>query len=165
MFDPSSTLLGKDIKVEAWADKGEKIKVLKVWLKSPKEQKKDQGIMVEVFETKSEFCPVAAFEKWRQVSKVAWTKTKPAFRQEDGSLYTGKDFNVDLRSLLTTTRRKYWHILSGLALPQSWLRKDIVIVKLCALGVGTLVLFLCYVKLNRLRRMEISREITKRLSL
>jgi hypothetical protein len=29
-------------------------KVLKVWLKSPKEQKKGQGIMVEVFETKNQ---------------------------------------------------------------------------------------------------------------
>ena len=36
MFDPSSTLLGKDIQVEAWADNGEKIKVLKVILEMPK---------------------------------------------------------------------------------------------------------------------------------
>ena len=97
--------------------------------------------MVEVFETKSEFCPVAAFEKWRQVSKVPWTKTKPAFWQEDGSPYREKDFNVDLRSQLSKDNKKKILAHSGLALPQSWLRMDIVIVKLCALGVGTLVLF------------------------
>lgn len=169
MFDPSSTLLGKDIKVEAWADKGEKIKVLKVWLKSPKEQKKGQGIMVEVFETKSEFCPVAAFEKWRQVSKVAWTKTKPAFRQEDGSLYTGKDFNVDLRSLLSKhldyNKKKILAHSFRAGLATVMAKNGYSDSEIMRIGRWNSSAFLCYVKLNRLRRMEISREITKRLSL
>ena len=46
--------------------------------------------MVEVFETTTQLCPVAAFEKWKKVSKVAKTAAKPAFRLENGLLYNGK---------------------------------------------------------------------------
>jgi hypothetical protein len=44
--------------------------------------------MVEVFETRTEFCPVSAYQKWRKVSKVAFSSTKPA----------KKAFNTDLKS-------------------------------------------------------------------
>ena len=168
-FDLSSTLLGKDIKVENWLENEKQIKVLKVWLKTPKEQRKGQGVMVEIFETKSELCPVAAFEKWRKVSKVAMTKTKPAFRLEYGSLYTGKAFNADLKALLSKhidyNKKK---ILShsfraGLATVMAqngYSDSDIM-----RIGRWNSSAFLCYVKLNRVKRMKISREITKRLEL
>ena len=38
-------------------------KVMKVWLKSPKELRKGTGIMVEVFETNNYLCPIRAFKK------------------------------------------------------------------------------------------------------
>jgi hypothetical protein len=168
-FDPSAVLLGKDISVEDWTDKGESIKVLKVWLKSPKEQRKGQGIMVEVFETKSEFCPVAAFKKWRNVSKVAMSKTKPAFRLENGSLYTGKSFNDDLKALLS----KHIDYNKNKILAHSF-RAGLATVmaqngysdgEIMRIGRWNSSAFLCYVKLNRLKRMKISREITNRLAI
>ena len=168
-FDPTSTLQGKDIKVENWVENGKTLKVLKVWLKSPKELRKGHGVMVEVFETKSEFCPVAAFEKWRSVSKVAMSQTKPTFRLEDGTLYTGNAFNSDLKSLLSKhldyNKKK---ILShsfraGLAtvMAQNGYSDD----QIMRIGRWNSSAFLCYVKLDRVKRMQISREITKRLSL
>ena len=69
-FDPQTTLLGRDLTVENCKQNEEKFKVLKVWLKCPKELKFGKGIMVEVFETQNELCPVAAFEKRKKVSKL-----------------------------------------------------------------------------------------------
>ena len=45
-------------------------------------------------------CPITAFEKWKKVSKIAKTASKPAFKLENGLLYTGKQFNKDLEKLL-----------------------------------------------------------------
>jgi hypothetical protein len=88
----------------------------KVWLKPPR-----SAVSWPLFQT-------SIYGRCSQV----WTKTKPAFRQEDGSPYREKDSNVDLRSQLSKDNKKKILAHSGLALPQSWLRMDIVIVKLCA---------------------------------
>ena len=88
-------------------ENGRIVKYLKVHLKSPKEQKLSAGVTVELFETSSEICPVMAFEKWQQDSKVCKGKAgqigrnKPLIRLESGTNYTGKDFNSDLRMLLS----------------------------------------------------------------
>ena len=60
-FDVQTTLMCSDLKIENWEDK--KTKVMKVWLKSPKELRKGTGIMVEVFETNNYLCPIRAFKK------------------------------------------------------------------------------------------------------
>ena len=69
----TGTLFGKDIKIDKWLENDEVIEVMKVWLKSPKEDKKGHGVMIEIFETKSELCPVASFDKWKAVSKAEVT--------------------------------------------------------------------------------------------
>ena len=56
--------------------------------------------MVEIFPTGNYLCPIRALEKWRKVSKLPKSKVKPVFRQEDGSNYTDKEFNADLKNLL-----------------------------------------------------------------
>ena len=168
-FDLTSTLLGKDIKSENWKENGITVKVLKIWLKSPKEAKKGQGIMVEVFETKSELCPVAAFEKWKAMSKISVTQTKPAFRVEDGSLYSGNEFNADLKSLL----RKHLDYNKNKILAHSFRAGLATLMakngysdsEIMRIGRWHSAAFLCYVKLDRVKRMKISREIQGRLAL
>ena len=97
-FDVQTTLLGGNLKVEQWTEKNSK--VMKVWLKSPKELRNGTGVMVELFPTNNYLCPIRALEKWRKVSKVPKSEVKPVFRNEDGSNHTGKEFNKDLRKLL-----------------------------------------------------------------
>lgn len=168
-FDETSTLMGKDVKVEKWVENGVQTKVLKIWLKSPKETRKGQGVMIEVFETKSEFCPVAAYMKWKQVSKMASVPTKPAFRLENGSLYTGNEFNKDLKSLLGKHLDYNKHKIlahsfrAGLATVMA--QNGYSDCEIMRIGRWHSSAFLAYVKLERVKRMAISREITKRLNL
>ena len=99
-FDPTTTLLGCNVrKLEQDID-GTKEIILAVHLKCPKEDKLQQGVTVELFSTKTVTCPVTAWLKWQKVSKVASSPTKPAFRREDGSCMTGIKFNTEIKSVL-----------------------------------------------------------------
>ena len=168
-YDETSTLMGKDIKVEKWVENGVETKVLKIWLKSPKETRKGQGVMIEVFETKSEFCPVAAYLKWKHVSKVASIPTKPAFRLENGALYTGNEFNKDLKSLLGKHLDYNKHKIlahsfrAGLATVMA--QNGYSDSEIMRIGRWHSSSFLAYIKLERVKRMAISREIIKTLNL
>ena len=77
-FDPQTTLVGNNLSVEYWTEK--KTKVLRIWLKCPKELRKGTGVMVELFPTNNHLCPNRAYEKWRHTSKVAKTALKPVLR-------------------------------------------------------------------------------------
>ena len=167
-FDPQTCLLGRDISIENWSHDEENLKVLKVWLKSPKELKFGKGVMVEIFETKTQLCPVAAFEKWKKVSKVAKTASKPAFRLENGLLYTGKQFNKDLEKLLgkhidyKTTKVLSHSFRAGLATAMAKLgyTDD----EICKIGRWNSTAFVNYVKTARLKRMKIAREMAMKMS-
>ena len=100
-FDPTTCLLASDIKVDSMMDQGKQVKLLRIHLKNPKEQKLAQGVTIELFETGTFLCPVEAYHKWRKVSKLTLSKAKPAMRLDRGQAYTGRDFNVDLKSLLS----------------------------------------------------------------
>ena len=167
-FDPQTCLLGRDISIEKWHKDGENNKLVKVWLKSPKELKFGKGVMVEVFETNTEICPVAALEKWKYLSKLAMTSTKPAFRLEDGSLYTGKLFNHDLEKLLgkhidyKETKILSHSFRAGLATAMAKLGysdEDI-----CKIGRWNSQAFVNYVKTARLKRMKIAKEMAGKMA-
>ena len=59
-FDVQTTLLGNNLKTDLWPEKN--TKVLKVWLRSPKELKKGTDVIVATIY----LCPVRALEKWRK---------------------------------------------------------------------------------------------------
>ena len=63
-YDPTSTLLARDVSLNSMKEEGKMLEYLSVHLKSPKEQKLARGITVELFETGSEICPVVAYKKW-----------------------------------------------------------------------------------------------------
>ena len=99
-FDSTTCLLGVDLTVDKMDDNGDDIGIIKVHLKSPKEQRLKKGITLELFETGTRICPVAAYRKWRKVSKLRMIGGKPAIRLDSGKAYTGRQFNKDLKSLL-----------------------------------------------------------------
>jgi hypothetical protein len=99
-YDPTSTLLGCDIRLQEVTVDGEKEQVLVVNLKAPKEDKLGQGVKVELFATGTFSCPLSAWLKWRRVARVPLCPTKPVFRASDGSCMTGNLFNRDIKSLL-----------------------------------------------------------------
>jgi hypothetical protein len=167
-YDPQTCLLGRDISIENWCKDGENTKVFKVWLKSPKELKFGKGVMVEIFKTKTEICPIAAFEKWKRLSKSAMTCTKPAFRLEDGSLYNGKLFNNDLEKLLgkhidyKKTKILSHSFRAGLATAMAKLGYSDD--EICKIGRWNSQAFVNYVKTARLKRMKIAKEMAEKMS-
>ena len=166
VYDVQTTLLGNNLKVEYWPEKD--MKVLKVWLKSPKELKNGTGVMVEIFPTGNYLCPIRALEKWRKVSKLPKSELKPVFRQEDGSNYTGKDFNADLKNLLG----KHMDYKRGKILSHSF-RSGLATMmaktgysdeEIMRTGCWNSTAFLTYCKLGRVRRMAVAQEMANRLS-
>ena len=100
VYDHTTTLLGCDVNLHQVEVDGVKEEILTVYLKNPKEEKLCRGVTVELFSTGTFSCPVAAWKKWRGVSKVALQKHTPAFRQPNGGCYTGNQFNKDIKTLL-----------------------------------------------------------------
>ena len=99
-FDPTSTLLGCDVRLHKVKVEGDLEEVLVVHLKCPKEDRLRKGVMVELFSTGTFSCPVSAWKKWGEVAKLAVVPTKPVFRLPDGACLTGAGFNKDLKTLL-----------------------------------------------------------------
>ena len=93
-FDPDFTLLGKDIEEKTQGGQG----VLQLRIKAPKEQKAGKSVIVDVYETGSELCPVRAFRKWRKFCDL--DREQPLFRFSSGVPLTGKRFNEIVRSSL-----------------------------------------------------------------
>jgi hypothetical protein len=94
-FDPASTLLEEDLALAG--QEGEQ--VIQVRVKWAKQDRAGEGFTVEVFETRTDTCPVKALKKWWS-SGPPRDKGMPAFRKDDGMSFTGKDFNRELRELL-----------------------------------------------------------------
>jgi hypothetical protein len=62
-FDPAFSLLAEDVKVMTGG--GEGMKTLAFSIKAPKENKAGKVVVVDVYQSVPELCPVRAFEKWR----------------------------------------------------------------------------------------------------
>ena len=100
-FDPQTTLLWEDVKVNRVKLEGKTVTSLSFKIKSPKVDRVGTGDFVEIFETGLYNCPVKAFHKWRQVSKVEEHPQLPVFRVENECCYTGKQLNKRLGELTT----------------------------------------------------------------
>ena len=98
-FDPCFTLLSKDIKLNKIRVQGGIVEVLQVRIKSPKEDRIGKDHIIDVYQTKSDLCPVDAFKNW-QKSMPPHQLGKPAFRLPSGKPLTGRQFNNILKSLL-----------------------------------------------------------------
>ena len=98
-FDPAFTLLGRDIRVVSLKSGKETISALQILIKSPKEDRIGKEFIIDVYETKGNFCPVKYFQRWKN-SNPPGSSRKPAFLKPDGSPLTGNDFNKILRTLL-----------------------------------------------------------------
>ena len=102
-FDPTSTLLCKDVAYSNIVINGQNHKCIKVHLKNPKEGGLGAGINMDLFPATGDsswMCPVSAYEKWKADSAVKPSLNLPMFRLRGGSSYTGREFNSDLNRLL-----------------------------------------------------------------
>lgn len=104
-IDPLNTLLHDDLTVFNKKIGGNNVRIINILLKSTKESRADfRGVKIEVFETKTELCPVAALLWYRKLLG----KTRggsAAYRVgvgNDGTAYRYARFNTDLKLLLSS---------------------------------------------------------------
>ena len=101
LFVRDATLLNKNVSLETRKIEKEEVTMLKIRLESPKEDRKRQGVTVELFRLQNSFfCPVTAWMKWKEVSRLDNHPNLPLFRHEDGSGLTQKELNTTLKLLL-----------------------------------------------------------------
>ena len=102
-YDKTTTLMSEDVVKVETIHEGESTKTLSYHIKDPKENKTPQGIKVDIFEntgTLNWLCSVKAYEKYQLVSNGP-NPNQPLFTLQDGSGYTGRMFNEDVKTLLT----------------------------------------------------------------
>ena len=98
-FSKQTTLTWGDLKLGSLKLKKEKIKSLAVHVKSPKVDRIGAGDNIEVFQLDNFMCPIAAMEKYKEVSNLEQDPDMPVFRLESGMCFTGKDMNHRLMEL------------------------------------------------------------------
>jgi hypothetical protein len=98
-FDPAFTLLKQDVTI---VQESSGAKVIQVRIKAPKEDKKGTAVIIDVFQTDTEMCPVKAVEKWWKASKHM-EQDQPAFRMADGAPLTTSRLNELLKEWLSDT--------------------------------------------------------------
>ena len=78
-----STLLNKHLTVEKIQVGGKEKKFLKLFLENLKEDTSKKGAHIKLFELGNFFCPVRAYFKGKQISRLDHYKEMPMFRHED----------------------------------------------------------------------------------
>ena len=162
-FDPTSTLLKKDVTVSSCQEGQARTEVLQVYLKSPKEARLSDGVMVDLFATSSFFCPVEAFRKYVAALPFTLEDSSPLFRSSSGVGYTGAGFNSDLKFLLrgqvdySKGKISSHSFRAGLATEMAKLGfQDQEIMNI---GRWRSSAYLSYVKCPRVKRMKIAKQL------
>ena len=160
-FDPSSTLLGKDISLLNVRIKGEKIQLLQVCLKLEKTNKSEKVNIIDVYASNGHTCPVKAWKKFLSCSNL--DPSLPAFREANGSNFTCTKMNNFLRGF----NNKYLK-LPGRSLSCHSFRAGLASLlgqigysdtDIQSSGRWSSRAFLTYIKLPRTRRLQMAREI------
>ena len=159
-FDPDFTLLGRDVKLVTQGGR----EVLQLRIKAPKEQKVGKDVIVDVYSTDSELCPVRAFKKWIKVKGKE--DELPLFRFSSGIPLTGKKFNEVVRDRLKGEVEDIEKLFSshsfraGAASMMAAIGYSDDDIK--AVGRWSSRAFMEYIKLPRTQRAEIARKINRR---
>lgn len=162
-FDPQITLLGKDVNLKEMHIGKEKVSSIQVLIKSEKKDRIGAGVIVDVYESGNQICPVRAFKKWQRT--VILKRNKPAFRLESGKPLTGKIFNEMLRKLLgkhlvgykrKVTSHSFRAGLASLMGKLGYSDDDIM-----AVGRWSSRSFEAYMKLPRTKRLMMAKKIGK----
>ena len=166
-FDPTSTLLGRDVKFVSNMVDGGLVRCAKIHLKAPKEVRLKQGIFVDLFPTNSFLCPAAALAKYLQDPVMPIVDDRPFFRTLGGKGYTGRAFNTDLKILLegqvdySAGSISSHSFRAGLATEMA--RVGYSDADIMAIGRWHSSAYLHYIKSDRVKRMKIGQQLAKTL--
>lgn len=161
-YDPDFSLLVEDLKIVKSGTGPREIRTIQVLLKSPKENRIGNKVMVDVYGNGGECCPLRALDKL-QVLGPKPKRGAPAFVLESGKAYTGALLNGTLKKCLgkhVPQNRGYitsHSFRSGLA---SWLGSlGFADEEIKAIGRWNSSAFETYLRLPRTKRAAMARRI------
>ena len=165
-FDPTVTLLWRDIKVETIKLNGKAVGVISVFLKSPKVDRIGAGQRVEIFETGTFMCPYKAMLKYMASLKVEKKAKKPVFREANGECFTGRKLSKCLEEISPELRMRGIIVknhsfragVPSMMASLGYSDQDIM-----AAGRWTSQAFMAYAKLPRLKRAQFAVELSKKV--
>ena len=162
-FDPAYTLLAEDVLIiDDSIVSGEQ--TVRYRIKAPKEDKLGRITIVDVFQSRSDLCPVRAFQKWKNTNPPT-APGQSAFRWAKGTPLTGGKLTEVIRErlsgLLGGTERHYstHSFRTGAASMLGALGYSDSDVK--ALGRWNSRSFERYMKLPRSKRAAVAKEFSK----
>ena len=106
LFDPATALRGKDISLDNFSVGSKSVKVLKLKLRSEKQNTTGASTIIDIYPSGSSICPIRAFENWQKTNPNP-AKELPAFRFKDGSNMTISAFNKILSEIFSPHTEKY----------------------------------------------------------
>jgi hypothetical protein len=160
-FDPDFTLLGRDVTLTNCKGMTGNRERLSVNLKCPKEARTGKSVVVDVFETKGDTCPIRAFKKWK--NRTERNPDKPLFMNKEQKPLTGRKLNSIVRQLLEkhidyskgkVSSHSFRAGMASLLAEKGFEEEEIKIT-----GRWNSRAFECYTKLPRTKREEISRKL------
>ena len=90
-FDPTTVLLGSDVKLKNLLINNERVQLLQITLKSEKTNRNGSATIVDVYASHNATCPVAAWKKWQTLHNSE--PDLPAFMADKESAFTCGMFN------------------------------------------------------------------------
>jgi integrase len=159
-FDPQFVLCSQDICI---LNERSEMK-LQLKIKAPKESKKGEDTIVDIFQADPAICPVSAFAKWRALNPV-WEWDQPAFRWSSGKPLTPANVNTVLKECLDgyVQGADRWFTThsfrSGAASMMAVMGYSDTDIK--AMGRWSSKAFEAYIKLPRTKRMDMARTFAK----
>ena len=161
-FDPINTLLSEDFRIRTVRVGNEKVKMITVKVKSPKESRCVNNKLIDVYENNGPLCPVRACEKWLKYAPPM-KKGLPMFRMADGTPLTGRKLNSVLRKIFKP------HIPAGKGYVSSHSFRAGIASLMGSMGYGdedimavgrwSSQCFERYIKLPRTKRLKMAREM------
>jgi hypothetical protein len=163
VFDPAYALLTRDVALDpTYSERGSK-GVARFRIKSPKEDKLNRSLIVDVFGTGNNICPVKALSKWMATSKLEGEE-QPAFRLSNGKPLTPRRFTAIIRGRLkgyldddgkSIAAHSFRIGLASMLAALGYSEKDIK-----AMGRWSSRAWLLYVRHPRTQRIQVARSIS-----
>ena len=166
-FDPSVTLLWKDLVLDKVELQGKIIGVISVFHKSPKTDRIGAGQRIEVFETRNFMCPFKALQKYIAINTFGRKPEEPVFRECTGECLTGRKLNTYLEDISKELTAK------GLNIKNHSFRAGVPTMMgslgysdsdMMAAGRWRSRAFMAYTKLPRLNRARFAVELAEKLT-
>jgi hypothetical protein len=87
-----------DVRLSTVSMEGKNTEMITVRLKNPKEAR-GTSVTVEMFANGAKWCPVKAYKLWKRTTFLVSRMNTVLLRKEDGSCYTGREFNAHLKTI------------------------------------------------------------------